>query len=337
MAVELPSQRGKVSPEVTGFYHEVEAGAYWALTRRAGRIQSWPDMVLITGAGGKTGRAVIRALIARGEAVRAFVHRAEQAAAVQVLGANEAVAGDMRDEVALRQAMRGTRAVYHICPNVNQDETEIGKLAMATACAAGVERFVFHSVLHPQAEAMPHHGNKLRVEEALFEAGAPFTILQPTAYMQNVLAGWDSIVKQGVYTVPYPVETRLSLVDLDDVAEAAAIVLTEPGHAGAIYELAGTEALTQVEVTEALSRQLGRPVRAEQQSIEGWEQRAREAGMGGYQRETLIKMFRYYERHGLVGNPKVLGWLLRRRPTTFAAFAERTARERMTSPPAPLS
>ena len=294
-------------------------------------------MILITGAGGKTGRAVIKALAARGEAVRAFVHRAEQAAAVQVLGANEAVAGDMRDEAALRQAMRGARAVYHICPNVNPDETVIGKLAMAAARAAGVERFVFHSVLHPQAEAMPHHGNKLRVEEALFESGAPFTILQPTAYMQNVLAGWDSIVKQGVYAVPYPVETRLSLVDLDDVAEAAAIVLTEPGHAGATYELAGTEALTQVEVTEALSQNLGRPVRAEQQSIEGWEQRAREAGMGDYPRETLIKMFRYYERHGLVGNPKVLGWLLRRRPTTFAAFAERTARERMTSPPAPLS
>ncbi len=286
-------------------------------------------MVLITGAGGKTGRAVIRALIARGEAVRAFVHRADQATAVKVLGANEAAVGDMRDEGALRQAMRGARAVYHICPNVNPDEAVLGKLAIAAARATGVERFVFHSVLHPQAKAMPHHWNKLRVEEALFELGMPFTILQPTAYMQNVLAGWDSIVKQGVYTAPYPVETRLSLVDLDDVAEAAALVLTEPGHAGATYELAGTEALTQVEVAEALSRQLGRPVSAEQQPIEAWEQRAREAGIDDYQRGTLIKMFRYYERHGLVGNPKVLGWLLRHLPTTFAAFAERTVRERM--------
>jgi hypothetical protein len=50
--------------------------------------------------------------------------------------------------------------------------------------------------------------------------------------------------------------------------------------------------------------------------------------MGDYQIETLIKMFRYYEQYGLGGSPNVLGWLLRRPPTTFAAFVERTARER---------
>ena len=298
------------------------------LTRLGGRIQSGPDMILITGAGGKTGQAVIKAVAARGENVRALVHREAQASAVKALGAREAVVGDMRDEEALRRAMEGARAVYHICPNVSPEETVIGKWAIGVARAAGAERFVFHSVLHPQVEAMPHHWNKLRVEEALFESSLPFTVLQPTAYMQNILAGWASIVKQGIYTVPYPVETRLSLVDLEDVAEAAAIALTGPGHAGATYELAGTEAMTQVEVAEALSRQLGRPVRAEAQPIEAWERRARASGMGDYQIETLIKMFRYYEQYGLGGSPNVLGWLLRRPPTTFAAFVERTARER---------
>ncbi|MEK7326203.1 MAG: nucleoside-diphosphate sugar epimerase, partial [Chloroflexota bacterium] len=110
---------------------------------------------------------------------------------------------------------------------------------------------------------------------------------------------------------------------LDDVAEAAAIVLTEPNHTGATYELAGTPPVSQVEVAEALSQKLGRPVRAETQSIEAWKEGARNSGMGDYQRETLIKMFRYYERYGLAGNPNVLGWLLRRPPTTLAAFVER--------------
>lgn len=176
---------------------------------------------------------------------------------------------------------------------------------------------------------MPHHWNKLRVEEALFESGLAFTILQPTAYMQNVLAGWEAIVERGVFTVPYPVETRLSLVDLEDVAEAAAIVLTEPGHAGATYELVGTQAMTQVEVAEALSQNLGHAVRAEAKSIETWEQGARASGMGDYPIETLIKMFRYYERFGLTGNPHALGWLLRRPPTTFEAFVARPAHERL--------
>ncbi len=281
-------------------------------------------MILITGAGGKTGKAVVKALAAKSEAVRAFVHREAYESAVKALGAQEAVVGDLGDEAALRGAMEGVRAVYYICPNVSPDEVIIGNLVIAAARAAGVERFVFHSVLHPQAEKMPHHWNKLRVEEALFESGLLFTILQPTAYMQNILAGWQAIVERGLYSVPYPVETRLSLVDLDDVAEAAAIVLTEPNHPGATYELVGTPAMTQVEAAEALEQGLGRPVRAETQSVEVWEERARASEIGDYQRETLIRMFRYYERYGLVGNPNVLGWLLRRPPTTLAAFVERT-------------
>jgi len=158
----------------------------------------------------------------------------------------------------------------------------------------------------------------------LFESGLFYTILQPAAYMQNVLAHWDQVMEQGVYPVPYAVETRLGMVDLEDVAEAAAVVLTEPGHAGAICELAGAEVLSQVEVAVILSQQLGRPVRAEAVPLETWERRARESGLGDYQVETLVKMFRYYERHGFWGNPRILGWLLGRPPTTFAAFVERS-------------
>jgi uncharacterized protein YbjT (DUF2867 family) len=287
-------------------------------------------MILVTGAGGKTGQAVIQALAARGEAVRAFVHREAHAEKVQALGAHGAVVGDMRDESALRTALSGVRAVYHICPNVNPDEIGIGKAVIVAARQAGVEHFAFHSVLHPQTEAMPHHWNKLRVEEALFESGLNFTILQPTAYMQNLLAAWQGIMQEGVLRIPYSVETRLSLVDLEDVAEAAAIVLTEPGHSGAIYELVGTPGLSQVEVAEIVSRQLGRPVRAEQQSIEAWEQRSWAAGMEEYAVDTLIRMFGYYERFGLWGNPNALGWLLGRVPTSLPSFIERVRRERPT-------
>jgi len=279
-------------------------------------------MILITGAAGKTGRAIIQALNTRGAAVRALIHRPEQAHLAQESGAQEVVVGDMRLCATMDQATQGARAVYHVCPNVSPDEVSIGQAAIMAARAAGVEHFVYHSVLHPQTEAMPHHWQKLRVEEQLFESGLPCTILQPTAYMQNALAHWDSILTRGVYPVPFAVETRLSLVDLRDVAEAAAIVLTEAGHVGATYELVGTEAMSQAEVARVLGQQLGRPVRAQTTSIEAWEQRARASGLGDYQVKTLIKMFRYYERYGFQGNPRVLGWLLRRPPTTLAAFVK---------------
>lgn len=280
-------------------------------------------MILVTGAGGKTGKAVIKALTARGEAVRAFVHRAGYVSPLQALGAESVIVGDMRDEAALSGAMEGARAVYHICPNVNAEEQRIGELVISAARAVGVERFVFHSVLHPQAEAMPHHWNKLRVEEALFEAGVPCTILQPTAYMQNLLAGWKSMVDEGVLRNPYPVETRISLVDLEDVAAAAAKVLTEQGHAGATYELVGTPPMSQVEVAEVLSKALGRQVRAEAESVEVWEERAKASGMGDYQRETLVKMFRYYEQYGLAGNSNGLRWLAGRKPRGLEEWARR--------------
>lgn len=283
-------------------------------------------VILVTGAAGKTGRAVVRALTGRGAAVRALVYRPAQASPLQALGACEIVVGDMRSPVAVQKAVQGVQAIYHICPNMSPDEVAIGRLLIEAARSAGRVHFVYHSVLHPQTEAMPHHWQKLRVEEHLFESGLAYTILQPAAYMQNVLAGWDSIVNQGVYRVPYAVETRLGMVDLDDVAAAAAGVLTQGGHAGASYELAGPEALTQVEVAAILSQVLGRPVRAETTPRDVWQQRARAAGLGEYQVETLVKMFDYYERYGLWGNPNVLSWLLGRPPASFAACVERMAR-----------
>ncbi len=282
-------------------------------------------MILVTGAAGKTGRAVIQAMVARGQTVRALVHRQEQVPQVEALGAREAITGDMRDPAVLAQAARGVRAVYHICPNVNPDEVAIGRAAVAAAVAVGVEHFVHHSVLHPQTSAMPHHWQKLQVEEILFESRLRFTILQPASYMQNILAGWRTIVEDGVHAVPYPVTTRLGMVDLNDVAEAAAVVATEFDHAGATYELAGAEVLDQIAVAEIMGRVLARPVRAEQVPIEAWRARARARGLGDDQVTMLEKMFDYYARFDFWGNPRVLAWLLGRSPTTVEAFARRVA------------
>lgn len=282
-------------------------------------------MILVTGAGGKTGKAIVKALAAKGEIVRAFVHREGLTESVKASGATEVSVGALDDLGVLSRAMVNTRAVYHICPNVSLNEVTFARTVVAAAEGAGVRRFVYHSVLHPQIEAMPHHWEKMRVEELLFATDLDVTILQPTAYMQNLLAGWRSIAEEGIYRVPYPVETRLSLVDLDDVAEAAARILTEAGHVGATYELVGTPPLSQIAVAEALSRALRRPVHAEAQSIEAWETQARANRMGDYQRETLIKMFRWYAASGLAGSPNVLRWLLGREPTTLDAFAARAA------------
>jgi uncharacterized protein YbjT (DUF2867 family) len=295
-------------------------------------------MILITGAAGKTGKAVLQKLTKDGQPVKALVFRPAQIQEVEELGAKDIIAGDMRDLDTLKKAMKGVHSVYHICPNVNAHEISIGQKVIAVAAAAGVTHFVYHSVLHPQVEAMPHHWKKMRVEESLFKSGLPYTILQPAAYMQNILANWDTIYKTGKYIVPYAVESRISMVDLEDVALAAVLVLQEaspqknyPSHYGATYELVGTAAMTQTEVAEVLTQQLGRLVITEQQPIDVWEQRARASGMGDYQMNTLVKMFRYYENYGLSGNSHVLTWLLNRPATSLDDFVARTIENHLPS------
>jgi uncharacterized protein YbjT (DUF2867 family) len=282
-------------------------------------------MILVTGAAGKTGRAVITALAAKGASVRALVRSAGNASALKEIGAAEIAVGGFDDTAALESAAAGVTAIYHICPNVSRDEVRYARNVIGAAKAQGVTRFVFHSVLHPQIEAMPHHWEKMWVEEMLFASGLAFTILQPTAYMQNILGAWRAITEQGMYRVPYPVDTRLSLVDLDDVAAAAAIVLTDESHAGATYELVGTPPLSQLEVAAAISKALGRDVHAEAETIDAWEARARASGMADYERTTLAAMFRYYADYGLVGNPNALRWLTGRAPNGLAQFLGRVA------------
>jgi NAD(P)H dehydrogenase (quinone) len=280
-------------------------------------------MILTTGAGGKTGQAVIRALVARQERVRALARRPDQAAVLQDSGVTDVVIEDLLDEVGMVRAMAGVQAVYLIAPNVHPEEGRIGEIAIDAARTAGVQRMVYHSVLHPQTRAMPHHWQKLAVEERLFESGLDFTILQPAAYMQNLLPYWDMPVADGRYRVPYGEGAALSLVDLEDVAEVAAQVLTTSQHSGAIYELAGPEALTPAGIAKVLSEVMGRRIEAESYSIPQWIDQAHTAGLGEYAIEALVKMFRYYDGYGLQGNPNILEWLLGRPPTRLRAFVER--------------
>lgn len=277
--------------------------------------------ILITGAAGKTGQAVMRALAVRDTAVlHALVHRPEQIETARQAGTVSVTVGDMRDTAVWQTATQHIDAIYHICPNMHPAEVEIGRLAIEAGQANGVRHFVYHSVLHPQVEAMPHHWHKLRVEEMLFASGLAFTILQPTAYMQNVLAGWQRIAAEGVYQVPYPVMTPFSLVDLADVATAAAMVLTEPGHSGAIYELAGSEILTPAAMAVLLGDEVGREVTAVFQPLDEWQTQAELAGLDTYAIAMLRRMFVYYARHGFCGNSNMLRWLLGREPTTFAQW-----------------
>jgi uncharacterized protein YbjT (DUF2867 family) len=136
-------------------------------------------MILITGAGGKTGKAIAEALVARGKPVRALARTPAHEAPLRAIGVREVVTGEMDDPHATSRAVSGTEAIYHICPNMGRSEVDFATGVIDAAIGAGLSRFVYHSVLHPQIEAMPW--NKMRVEEILFSSRLDVTVLQPAA------------------------------------------------------------------------------------------------------------------------------------------------------------
>jgi uncharacterized protein YbjT (DUF2867 family) len=113
------------------------------------------------------------------------------------------------------------------------------------------------------------------------------------------------------------------MVDLPDVASAIATVLSEPGHLGAIYELAGPAALSHKQIAATLQSILQRPVRVEEITADEWSEDARRNGLDDYMIDTLHAMFTYYDQHGFQGNSNVLAYLLGREPNSIDAFVSR--------------
>ena len=280
-------------------------------------------MILITGAAGKTGKTITRALTKNGLDVRAIVRKDNQISEMEEVGAKEVIVSDLLDETTLDSAFFGTTAIYHICPNMHPQEVEIGQLIIQLAQKNHLKHFVYHSVLRPQVEAMPHHWKKLQVEDQLFRIKMPFTILQPAAYMQNVMGYLDKMLKTGEYRIPYSTSSKSSMIDLNDLADVVVKVFSETGHEYAIYELASSETLSALDVATVVASVTGKLILAGVLDRAVWEKDARKAGLSDYAVETLLKMFQYYEEFDFVGNPNQLTWLLGREPTTFEQFFRR--------------
>lgn len=274
-------------------------------------------MILITGAAGKTGRAIISTLVNNGEAVKAFVFKEEYATAIKSLGVREVIIGNLLNLVDIKNALQDVDAMYHICPNMHPEEVVIGQTIIEALQSSECSRIVYHSVLHPHTSAMPHHWKKLLVEEALFASGLNYTILQPSAYIQNIFSDLESIFKDKRYTIPYHPDSPFSFVDLNDVAEAACKVLTTAGHSGAIYELNGPAVLSVRDVLEMICVETQTDIKLQQQSRADWLKQPAVAGFSDYKKESLCKMFEYYDQHGFWGNSNVLKWLLGRTPATI--------------------
>jgi uncharacterized protein YbjT (DUF2867 family) len=273
--------------------------------------------ILAVGAAGKFAGLVVPALAERGVRVRGLVRDATQGEAVRKLGATEIAIGDLRDVASLDAALKGVDAVFYIAPAFLPDEAEIGNGMVESAKRAGARRFVFSSVIHPILSALGNHAQKAPVEEAVLTSGMEYTFLHPTVFFQNFTEAWPKIVETGVLAEPWPVDTRFSRVDYRDVAETAAIALTEDRLLYGTFELCAEGLLNRRDVAAIIGEVLGRPIKAERIDP---KMAAVGAGPGA---PALEKMFDWYNKRGLMGSAVSLRAILGREPRTLHRFFEK--------------
>lgn len=166
------------------------------------------------------------------------------------------------------------------------------------------------------------HEVKRDIEEHLLSSGLEFAILQPTNYM--LPHRLKPSFERGVFELSWSLDRRQSLVDPADIAEVAAMVLSDSDrHAGATYELAAPGRYTAHDLGAIIATVLGRPIEVREIDTDAFAQRmlsGADPATKDYQLRALRAISARYSSHDFVGNANVLSWLLGRTPTTFEQF-----------------
>ncbi|ELV2768582.1 SDR family oxidoreductase [Enterobacter cloacae] len=217
-------------------------------------------MIAITGATGQLGRLVIEHLLKTVPAnqIVAIVRNPAKAEALSQQGI-VVRQGDYTDQAALTTALKGVEKLLLISSSeVGQRATQHQNVINA-AKAAGVTFIAYTSLLHADNSPLGLHVEHVATEKALAASGIPYALLRNGWYTENYLASAPPALEHGVF-IGAAGEGKIASATRADYAAAAAKVVSEEGHAGNVYELAGDSAWTLSELAAELSKQSGKPV-----------------------------------------------------------------------------
>lgn len=258
--------------------------------------------ILVVGGTGTVGTHLVRLLLDQGQAVRVLVHNPDRVALVPA-GAHVLVVDVVGDPARARAAFRGVDSVFMLNATTLHETVE-GLMVVAMAKEAGIRRFVYqstHSLRH--LHHIPHLGSKLAIEKAVKASSMGYTIISPNHFFQNDEYSRNALLHLDAYLNPIG-DVGCWRVDVRDIAEAAAIVLTSEGHDGKNYALVGPENLTGPQCNETWSRALGRPVH-HVASIGAWQDVVRPY-LAAWVVDDLGAMFAELGKHGMPGNAEEL-------------------------------
>ena len=245
--------------------------------------------ILVTGATGNVGPAVVGELGDRGLPVRAFVRSPDRAAAV--LGPDvELAVGDFAEPASIRAALEGIEVVFLACGNV-PPQVEYETRVIDAAARAGVRRLVKLSALGAEpGSPVAFWDWHARIERHLEASGVPWVNLRPRYFMTNLLGFAETIRSAGAVFAPAE-GVKIPMIDPRDVAATAAALLAGDGHESRTYELTGPEPITFSDVAAHLSEVTGRPVRfvpvPDDAALEGLGQ----AGLPDWLAENIVAVF----------------------------------------------
>lgn len=279
--------------------------------------------ILVTGGTGNVGGAVVTELLKRGAEVRVLARKQPEAGKLPT--EVEVAIGDLLDPVSVEQALQGVDKLF-LLNAVVTDELTQALIAYGVAKRVGIKHVTYLSVYKvEQFRDVPHFASKLAVENALREFGVPYTILRPGYYIQNDLNLKDALLGPGVY--PMPIGTvGIAAADIRDIAEAAAISLTEVGHDGQTYDIVAPTIISGPGNAALWSKLLNKEIKYTGHNFDQWEQGMR-SRMPSWSAFDLRMMFQgYFDRGFKSTETEVarLTKLLGHAPRSYEDFASHT-------------
>jgi uncharacterized protein YbjT (DUF2867 family) len=273
-------------------------------------------MILITGASGNVGKEVLKQAAGLGIKVRAAFQTARKAATAP--SGVEIATVDFNQPETLQAALKGVDKVFLVGPPA-QNLVALERKAVDAIKRSGAAHILKLSEMGGRGAIFPRqHADS---EDYIKSSGVPCTFLRPNGFMQNLsLYNASTINTQNAF---YGCQSdgKVSHIDLRDVAAVAVKVLTTEGHEGKAYTLTGPRALTNAELAQILSDDLGRDINYVDLPVDKFKQALIGAGVPEWNADALIDLQLFYRNGGASDVANDVAQLLGHKPRSFEQFS----------------
>ncbi|CAO2653701.1 Nn.00g031120.m01.CDS01 [Neocucurbitaria sp. VM-36] len=294
------------------------------------------DLLLITSAGGKQASALLPLLREWKKLRLAVKSSASRDRLQQQYPHAEVIQTDLYSPSNCTSLLKGVNVVIHIGPSYHPHEAEIGKMVIDATVneyqngRGTLKHMILSSVLNTQLSRMMNHDCKKEVEEYIMESGLPYTILQPTTFMDNIPVGMLAQQDSPVFKAAWNTDINFSMIALKDLADVMKTVLEErEKHIYAQYPLVSTHSpLSFGEAMKTISKETGKNVKIDKleykDAVNGLLTRlyGTSEGVDVRSKDAAQRMILFYDTRGLVGNSNVLEWVLGRKAVQFDVWVK---------------